>query len=76
MTDLHLQHGAAHLHHLGPRAVGEFLAEIGRECGCSDRILDRLNAWRSMHTSTLRQVGDDRIPVRLRLVPRDLMEER
>jgi len=74
MTDLLLQRGAEHLHQLGERAIAEFLAEIGTECGCSDQILDRLNTWRALNASTLQQVGGERRVVPLRLVPRDLME--
>jgi hypothetical protein len=70
------QRGAAHLHRFGERAIAEFLAEIGHECGCTDAITDRLGAWRAIEAETLRRVGGDRQPVQLRLVPRDVMEAR
>jgi hypothetical protein len=53
---LRLRRGAEHLHRLGPRAVAEFLAEVGRECRYEAVILDRLDVWRALHLDMLAAV--------------------
>lgn len=60
MTDLRLQRGAEHLAALGPRAIAEFLAELGRNHGIDQDILARLDRWREHLTpELLRAVGGD-----------------
>lgn len=58
MTDPRLQRAAAHLHALGPRAVAEFLEEIGRAHGIGDDLVRRLDAWQRLDPATLRAVLD------------------
>jgi hypothetical protein len=74
ITDLRLQRGAEHLHRLGPRAIAEVLAEIGRQAGCMDDVLELLGQYRARLTpELLHQVGGDRFPPRApREVPADL----
>ena len=71
-TRLRLERGAQHLHHLGPRAVAEFLAEIADAIGGTPCILARLTEYeRRISPDMLRAVGGDRFPSRLpRMVPR------
>jgi hypothetical protein len=66
---LRLQRGAEHLHTLGPRAVAEFLAEIGTHHGCFDDVLARLGVWRRLSPEVVRIVGGDRFPHRMYEVP-------
>ena len=40
-----LQRGAEHLHRLGPRAMAEFLAELGRRIGGTPACLSLLNEY-------------------------------
>ena len=75
MTDLdastafRLQHGAVHLHTLGPRSIAEFLAEVARETGSLASIIDRLAEYRRrMSPEMVRLVGADRFPRRVPLM--------
>ena len=67
---LEFEQGAGHLARLGSRPLAEFLLEHGSECGCSARILARLNDWRALASEAVVLVGGDRFPPRLSLVPR------
>lgn len=76
-TRLRLRRGAEHLVRLGPRAVSEFLLESAQDKDDVPTILDRLDYWRKCLTpELLRDVGADRFPPELQLVPEDLDEER
>jgi hypothetical protein len=60
---LRLERGAAHLDALGPRAIAEFLAEIGADNDCTSYILDLADLWRGRLTpDMLRATGGDRFP--------------
>jgi hypothetical protein len=64
-----LQRGATHLHTLGPRAVAEFLAELGRREGTMPQCLNLLAEYQSRLTPSLvRAAGGDRFPPRPLLV--------
>ena len=51
-----------HLHRLGPRAVGEFLAEIATATGQPALIAARLEEYFRLDPEILRAVGGDRFP--------------
>jgi hypothetical protein len=72
LTQLHLQRGAEHLHRLGPRATGEFIAEVGHRIpGTMPCILQVLGEYRRLTPEMLRAAGGHRFPPRpLRAVPR------
>jgi hypothetical protein len=68
---LRLQRGAEHQHRLGPRAIGEFLAEVGTRTGTMPWIINRLAEYETRITpDMLRATGGDRFPIRLRVVLR------
>lgn len=72
MDRLRLERGAEHLAALGPRAIAEFLAELGRMHGLDEDILARLDRWREHLTpELLRAVGGDRFAFPLVPVPGD-----
>ena len=58
---LRLQRGATHLHHLGSRAVAEFLAEIARRSGEVHCILEMLREYESrLNLDMMTVTGADR----------------
>ena len=58
---LRLQRGAEHLHSLGNRATGEFLAEIGERIGGMPAILGLLAEYQHRLTPAMvRAAGADR----------------
>lgn len=73
MVEVRLARGAEHLAALGPRAIAEFLAELGRVHGIDEDILAHLDRWREHLTpELLRAVGGDRFAFPLAVVPEDL----
>ena len=50
------------LHSLGPRAVGELLAEIGEQRQCRTFIDQRLKAYAALDPEILRELGGDQFP--------------
>ena len=66
-----LHRGAEHLHRLGPRAVAEFLAELGGRIGGTPACLCLLNEYGRLSPGQVRAAGGDR-PLRrpLSAVPR------
>ncbi len=66
-----LHRGAEHLHRLGPRAMAEFLAELGSRIGGTPACLSLLNEYRRLAPGQVRAAGGDRPPRRpLSTVPR------
>jgi hypothetical protein len=45
------------------RAVGEFLAELGRKYDIEDEVLDQLEEWNRLTPELLRAAGGDRWPL-------------
>ncbi len=75
MTSPHLARGAEHLCRLGPRAVAEFLAEVGAATGTEAAIAEHLARWRRLDPHMLRAVldsttGGQQFPRRLVVVER------
>jgi hypothetical protein len=64
-----IETGARHLHLLGERAIGEFLAEGISEGDDLSRLINRLRQYERCSPELLRAIGADRFPPRLRLVP-------
>ncbi len=65
-----LHRGAEHLHRLGPRAVAEFLTELGSRIGGTPACLSLLNEYGRLTPGQVRACGGDRFPPRpLALVP-------
>lgn len=63
LHDPRWRRGVEHLLALGPRAAGEFLAEVGAEHGITERIAAKLDLWRARLTpSMLDATGGDRWP--------------
>ena len=60
-----------HLHRLGPRAVGELLAEIGAERGIRTIIDRKLDQYSRLEPDSINAAGGDRFPA----VPVHLVEE-
>jgi hypothetical protein len=52
----------AHLHGLGVRPLGEFLAEIGAEYGIVEEIAAKLYAWCRLHPDLVHALDGDRFP--------------
>jgi hypothetical protein len=69
-TRFYIEIGARHLHRLGERAIGEFLAEGIHEGDDVRSLLDRLQRHQQCDPAVLRLVGGDRFPPRLTVVPR------
>jgi hypothetical protein len=68
---LRLQRGATHLHHLGPRCVAKFLAEIAGDVGGMAAVLHQLGEDERITLEMGYLVGGDRFPPRpLLAVPR------
>ncbi len=66
-----LHRGSEHLHRLGPRALAEFLTELGNRIGGTPACLRLLNEYGRLSPGQVRGAGGDR-PVRrpLSVVPR------
>jgi hypothetical protein len=71
-TALRLQRGSAHLVHLGPRAVAEYLSQLADQIGGLPAALALLAEYENRLTpEKLRAIGGDRFPARqLHVVPR------
>ena len=50
------------LHPLGPRVLAEMLAEIARDTGRPDIVVDRVEEYTQLDPADLRAVGGDRFP--------------
>jgi hypothetical protein len=55
VTDLALRRGAEHLYRCGPRAIAEFLHQLGTSLDAQPAIKAQLEAWRTVNPAT---VGD------------------
>jgi hypothetical protein len=65
-----LQRGAEHLHRLGPRAIGEALAEIGLRSGDMTTAFAVVVEYQERLTpEKIRSAGADRFPPPLSIVP-------
>ena len=62
VADLRFHRQVEHLHALGPRTVGELLAEIGEQRGCRTFIDQRLKAYAELDPGVVRELGADRFP--------------
>lgn len=60
MDQARLHRGAEHLHRLGPRAVAEFLAELGGRIGGTPACLSLLNEYGRLCPRQVRAAGGDR----------------
>ena len=68
--DYQFRRDVVRLHSLGPRALAEFLAELGADTFRMTDIERRLSRYAGMDPAAVRVVGGDRFPARpaLRLV--------
>ena len=62
VADLRFHREAEKLHALGPRAIGELLAEIGEQRQCRTFIDQRLRAYARLDPEVVRQLDGDRFP--------------
>ena len=70
LAQARLQRGAEHLHRLGPRAMAEFLAELGSRIGGTPACLLLLNGYGHLTSGQVRSAGGDCFAPRpLALVP-------
>ena len=69
-ANLRFRRQVEHLHGLGPRAVGELLAEIGAERSIQTVIDRKLDRYSQLKPGALSAAGGDRFPV----VPVHLVE--
>lgn len=67
---LRMRRGAEHLHHLGARAVSEFLIELALAHGIETDLIARLDEWRRITPAQVRAAGGDRFAPALREVPK------
>jgi hypothetical protein len=67
--DVQFERGAEHLYQLGTRALAEFLAEHGKDCGCAKALREHLDRWRALTPEVVALAGGDRFPPRLSAVP-------
>ena len=68
-----LDRGAEHLHHLGPRALAEMLAQLAARIGGGPAILGVLAEYENLSPGTVRALNANRFPTRRpRAVPADL----
>jgi hypothetical protein len=65
-----IERGARHLHQLGERAIGDFLAEGVHEGDDLSRLIARLGRYQECDPAVLRAIGGDRFSPRLTAVPR------
>jgi hypothetical protein len=66
---LRIERGSEHLHRLGARAIGEFLAEGIVDGDDTSSLLDRLQRYQQLDPALLRATGGDRLLPRVWLVP-------
>jgi len=65
-----MERGSAQLHSLGPRALCEFLTEVGAAHDCLAAIVGKLTVWRARLTpEMITAAGADRFPPSLSVVP-------
>ena len=62
LTGLRFEQMVKHLHHLGPRAIAEFLIEIATVTGEPDVIAARLEEYSRLDPDLVRAVGADTFP--------------
>ena len=62
LNDLIFARQVERLHSLGPRAVGELLAEIGEQRGIRTFIDTRLEAYARLDPEVVRKLDGDRFP--------------
>ena len=60
--DLRFRRQVERLHSLGPRAVGELLAEIGEQRACRAFIDRRLAAYAALDPKVVRELDGDQFP--------------
>ena len=72
IADLRFRRNVQHLHSLGPRAVGELLAELGREHAVRTAIERKLDRYARLTPEQIETVGgEDFSPAPLRVVGGD-----
>ncbi len=59
VADLKFRHQVLRLHRLGPRVVGELLAEIGAERSIQTLIDQKLDTYAELEPETLEVTGGD-----------------
>ncbi len=57
LAELRFQRHVEYLHRVGPRALGEFLAEIGATRSCRTEIDRRLARYANLNPEILRALG-------------------
>ncbi len=62
VDDLRFHRLVEKLHRLGPRAVGELLAEIGEQLSCRTFIDQRLEAYGQFDPELIRKLGGNEFP--------------
>ena len=62
VANLIFQRNVEKLHALGPRVVGELLAEIGEQRSCRTFIDQRLEAFAVLDPEILRELDSDQFP--------------
>ena len=60
VADMRFRHQVVRLHRLGPRVVGELLAEIGAERSIQTVIDQKLDTYAELEPETLEVTGGDR----------------
>ena len=69
---MRVEHGARHLHTLGPRVIAELLIEVARRSNAVATLLDVLDDYSRLTPEIVRAAGADRFPVHVRSVPSEL----
>ena len=64
LCELRFERDVAHLHRLGPRAIGELLREIGARYQCRPWIERRLVQFARLDPEIVRALHGDRFPPR------------
>ena len=59
VANMRFRHRVQHLHRLGPRAVGELLAELGAERSIMTLIDQKLDTYAELEPETLEVTGGD-----------------
>lgn len=62
LADLRFQRLCVKMHALGPRALAEFLAELGAERLIRFRIEKKLERYAALDPAVLRALGADQLP--------------
>ena len=60
--DVRLQRAIEHIHRMGPRPVGELIAELLETAGGDPCVLDDMLRWTRLDPDIVRKVGADRFP--------------